>query len=120
MTFRLLNRAATIDGRSRTRCSIFDVGSQNFVVRRHRPATSALLHRRRGAAARGPAGRHRLNGAPPWFMRDGQGGNEWLRQENPSPNDGSGWACAAVRRDAAGDRAAGRLRRQRQQRPGRR
>lgn len=33
-----------------------------------------------------------VNGAPPWLIRNGQDGNEWLRQANPGPTDGTGYA----------------------------
>jgi penicillin amidase len=32
------------------------------------------------------------NGAPPWFVRNGLGGNEWVRIGNSRPHDGSGYA----------------------------
>ena len=32
-----------------------------------------------------------VQGSPPWFIRDGRGGNEWLRLEKPGRYDGTGY-----------------------------
>jgi penicillin amidase len=62
----------------------FDVGSQNFVVGDDRGNiayfTSGEMPVREDLQAGG------VNGMPPWFIRNGQGGNEWLPVLNRQPN----------------------------------
>ena len=87
--YRLLNRAATIED-ARAALQHFDVGSQNFVVGdgsgRMAFLTAGEVPLREDLQA------GTVNGAPPWLVRDGQGGNEWLRLASPGPTDGSGYA----------------------------
>ena len=59
-----------------------------------------------------------MNGLPPFFIRNGTGGNEWLPVQHPQPGQAIPYEILLLR-DAAAPQPAGRLLRQRQQRPGR-
>jgi penicillin amidase len=61
----------------------FDVGSENFVYADRKGNigyfTSAEMPLREDLQA------NTITGLPPFFIRNGQGGNEWLPMENPQP-----------------------------------
>lgn len=86
--YRLLNRAASLED-VRAALQYFDVGSQNFVVGdvdgRMAWYTSGEIPLREDLQAGGVAG------APPFLVRNGQGGNEWLKKASPGPTDASGY-----------------------------
>ena len=85
------------------RAAFFDVGSQNFVYAdvdgNIAYFTSAEMPLREDLQA------GTVNGAPPWFIRNGQGGNEWLSPD-PHAASGTGDPVAARCRDAAHDQPA--------------
>jgi penicillin amidase len=87
-TFRLLNRARNLAD-FKAALQFFDVGSQNFIYGDIRGNigyfTSGEVPLREDLQGGG------INGAPPWFIRNGQGGNEWIRKENPGPSDGTSY-----------------------------
>lgn len=87
-TFRLLNHARNLD-EFRTALQYFDVGSQNFIYGdidgNIGYFTTSEVPLREDLQA------GTVNGAPPWFVRDGQGGNEWLRDPNPDRYNGTGY-----------------------------
>jgi len=76
------NRAKDLDD-FQTGLSFFDVGSQNwsYADKRGNLAyfTSAEMPLREDLQA------GTVNGAPPWFIRNGQGGNEWLPATTSQP-----------------------------------
>jgi penicillin G amidase len=87
-TFQLLNRARNL-GEFKAALQFFDVGSQNFIY--------GDIH---GNIAYFTSGEVPLRedleaGAvlqiPPWFIRSGQGGHEWIRKSAPAPTDGTGY-----------------------------
>ncbi|MBK1689000.1 penicillin acylase family protein [Rubrivivax gelatinosus] len=86
--YRLLNRAASLED-VRAALQYFDVGSQNFVVGdvdgRMAWFTSGEVPLREDLQA------GTLAGAPPYLVRNGQGGNEWLKKASPGPTDASGY-----------------------------
>jgi len=87
-TFRLLNRARNVDD-FRTALRYFDVGSQNFIYGDIEGnigyfTTSEVPLREDLQAGT-------VKDSPPWFIRDGQGGNEWLKDPNPDAYNGSGY-----------------------------
>lgn len=87
-TFRLLNRAHNVDDFVAA-LQFFDAGSQNFIYGDIRGnigyfATGEVPLREDLQA-------NTVNGAPPWFIRNGRGGNEWIRNTSPGPTDGSGY-----------------------------
>jgi penicillin amidase len=87
-TFRLFNRAKNVQDFVAA-LQYFDVGSQNFIYGDIEGNigyfTSGEVPLREDLQAL------RLNGAPPWFIRDGQGGNEWIRKDDPGATDGTGY-----------------------------
>ncbi len=87
-TFRLLNRARNIT-EFEAALQYFDVGSQNFIYGDIRGNigyfTTGEVPLREDLQA------NTVTGAPPWFIRNGQGGNEWLVNTAPGPADGSGY-----------------------------
>ncbi len=87
-TFRLLNRARNLE-EFKAALQYFDVGSQNFIygdiAGNIAYFTTAEVPLREDLQA------NTVNGAPPWFIRNGQGGNEWLADPAPGPTDGSGY-----------------------------
>jgi penicillin G amidase len=87
-TFRLLNRARNVDD-FRTALQYFDVGSQNFIYGdiygNIGYFTTSEVPLREDLQA------NTVNGSPPWFIRDGQGGNEWLKDPNPDKYNGTGY-----------------------------
>ena len=87
-TFRLLNRARNLD-EFKTALQYFDAGSQNFIYGdidgNIGYFTTSEVPLREDLQA------GTVNGSPPWFVRDGQGGNEWLRDPNPDKYNGTGY-----------------------------
>jgi penicillin G amidase len=82
-TFRLWNRARNLDD-FRQGLQFFDFGSQNWAYADVRGNlayfTSGEMPLREDLEA------GTVDGLPPFFVRDGTGGNEWLPVENPQPN----------------------------------
>ncbi|HEX2165572.1 MAG TPA: penicillin acylase family protein, partial [Thermoanaerobaculia bacterium] len=81
-TFRLWNRARSLVGFVEA-LQLFDFGSQNWVVAdvlgQIAYFTSGELPLREDLQA------GTVSGAPPWMLRDGTGGNEWLPLDGPPP-----------------------------------
>jgi penicillin amidase len=81
--FRLWNRARNLD-EFREGLEFFDFGSQNWAYADVRGNlayfTSGEMPLREDLEA------GTVDGLPPFFVRDGTGGNEWLPVENPRPN----------------------------------
>lgn len=87
-TFRLLNRARNLFD-FKAALQYFDVGSQNFV---YGDIDGNVGYFTTGEVPlREDLQAGTVNGAPPWFIRNGQGGNEWIPKANPGPNDGTGY-----------------------------
>ncbi|MCJ7453486.1 MAG: penicillin acylase family protein [Steroidobacteraceae bacterium] len=87
-TFRLLNHARNVQD-FKTALEYFDVGSQNFIYGDIDGnigyfSTSEVPLREDLQA-------NTVNGSPPWFIRNGQGGNEWLKDPNPDMFNGTGY-----------------------------
>jgi penicillin amidase len=82
-SFYLLNRAHDLDDFV-SALQYFDFGSQNFVYADERGNiayfTTAELPVREDLQA------GTVNGAPPWMIRNGQGGNEWMPVTHKQPN----------------------------------
>ncbi len=91
-TFRLLNHARNLAD-FQTALRYFDVGSQNFIYGDIEGNigyfTTSEVPLREDLQA------NTVNGAPPWFIRNGQGGNEWLKDPNPDQFNGSGYLALA-------------------------
>ncbi|CAN5165438.1 hypothetical protein BH11PSE10_BH11PSE10_12160 [soil metagenome] len=69
----------------------FDVGSQNFA---YGDIYGNIAYFSTGEVPlREDLQAGTVTGAPPWLIRNGQGGNEWLRKANPGPTDGTGYAA---------------------------
>ena len=87
-TFRLLNRARNVAD-FKTALQYFDVGSQNFIYGDINGNigyfTTSEVPLREDLQA------NKVTGAPPWFIRNGQGGNEWLKDPNPDQFNGTGY-----------------------------
>jgi len=87
-TFRLLNHARNLAD-FKAALQFFDVGSQNFIYGDIRGNigyfTTGEVPLREDLQAGG------IDGAPPWFIRNGQGGNEWIRKSSPGSTDGTGY-----------------------------
>jgi penicillin amidase len=87
-TFRLFNFARNLDDFVRA-LQYFDVGSQNFIYGDIEGNiayfTSSEVPLREDLQA------NTLNGSPPWFIRNGQGGNEWLVDPAPDAFNGTGY-----------------------------
>lgn len=79
-SFFLINRARSLD-QFKAALQAFDFGSQNFVYADDRGNiayfTTGEMPLREDLQAGNVAG------LPPWFIRNGQGGNEWIAQPNP-------------------------------------
>jgi penicillin amidase len=92
-TFRLLNYARNVD-EFKVALQYFDVGSQNFIYGDIHGNigyfTTAEVPLREDLQAFSGTGAP-FAGAPPWFIRNGQGGNEWLRDPSPDRFNGSGY-----------------------------
>jgi penicillin amidase len=87
-TFARLNRASNLDEFVEG-LQYFDVGSQNFIYGdvdgNIGYFSTAEVPLREDLQASTVAG------APPWFIRNGQGGNEWLKDPNPDAFNGTGY-----------------------------
>jgi penicillin G amidase len=92
-TFRLLNYARNLAEFERA-LQYFDVGSQNFIYGdidgNIGYFSTAEVPLREDLQAFNGSGLP-FAGSPPWFIRNGQGGNEWLRDPNPDEFNGSGY-----------------------------
>jgi penicillin amidase len=81
--FLMINRARNL-GDFKAALQRFDFGSQNFVVA---DVEGNIAYFTTGEVpVREDLQAHTVNGVPPWFVRNGQGGNEWLPVLNPQPN----------------------------------
>ncbi len=87
-TFRLLNHARNLND-FRAALQYFDVGSQNFIY--GDIAGNIAYFSTSEVPLREDLQQNTVKGSPPWFIRDGQGGNEWLKDPNPGPTNGSGY-----------------------------
>ena len=87
-TFARFNRARNLDDFVEA-LQYFDVGSQNFIYGdidgNIAYFTSAEVPLREDLQAGTVAG------APPWFIRSGEGGNEWLLDPSPDEYNGTGY-----------------------------
>jgi len=87
-TFRLLNHARNLQDFVAA-LQYFDVGSQNFIYGDIEGNigyfTTSEVPLREDLQA------NTVNVSPPWFIRNGQGGNEWLRAATPDPLNGTGY-----------------------------
>jgi penicillin amidase len=92
-TFRLLNYARDVD-EFKHALQYFDVGSQNFIYGdidgNIGYFTTAEVPLREDLQAFNGTGLP-FAGSPPWFIRNGEGGNEWLRDPDPDQFNGSGY-----------------------------
>ena len=87
-TFRLLNRARNLADFT-TALRYFDAGSQNFI---YGDIDGNIGYFTTGEVPlREDLQANTVNGAPPWFVRNGFGGNEWLRDPNPDAFNGTGY-----------------------------
>lgn len=84
--FLLMNRARNLDD-FKAALQRFDVGSQNFVYIDVHGNIAYLTSGEIPVREDLQAGT--VNGVPPWFVRNGQGGNEWLPVTNPQPYQAS-------------------------------
>ena len=88
-SFLLINRARNLD-QFRDALQRFDVGSQNFVYAGVEGNiayfTTGEVPVREDLQAGAPAG-----GVPPWFIRSGQGGHEWLAVQHPQPHQATSY-----------------------------
>jgi penicillin amidase len=81
--FLMINRARNLDD-FKAALQRFDVGSQNFV---YADVEGNIAYFTTGEIpVREDLQAGTVNGMPPWFVRNGQGGNEWLPVRNPQPN----------------------------------
>lgn len=81
--FLMINRARNL-GDFKEALQRFDFGSQNFV---YADVEGNIAYFTTGEIpVREDLQAHTVNGVPPWFVRNGQGGNEWLPVLNPQPN----------------------------------
>jgi len=81
--FLMINRARNLE-QFRDALQRFDVGSQNFV---YADVEGNIAYFTTGEVpVREDLQAFTVNGAPPWFVRNGQGGNEWLAVHNPQPH----------------------------------
>ncbi|MGH8308205.1 MAG: penicillin acylase family protein [Steroidobacteraceae bacterium] len=87
-TFRLLNRARNLAD-FKAALQFFDVGSQNFI---YGDIAGNIGYFTTGEVPlREDLQAGIVRGAPPWFIRNGQAGNEWIRKAVPGPADGTGY-----------------------------
>jgi penicillin amidase len=88
-TFRLLNSARNLE-EFKTALQYFDVGSQNFI---YGDVSGNIAYFTTGEVPlrEDLQLRNQPTGAPPWFVRDGFGGNEWLKDPNPDAFNGTGY-----------------------------
>jgi penicillin amidase len=81
-TFLRINRARNLE-EFREALQRFDFGSQNFV---YADRTGTIAYFTSGEIpVREDLQAMTVNGLPPWFLRNGQGANEWLPVRNPQP-----------------------------------
>ncbi len=82
-TFLQINHAKNLD-EFKAALQFLDFGSQNFVYGDDRGNiayfTTGEMPVREDLQAM------KVSGLPPWFIRNGQGGNEWLPVQHPQPN----------------------------------
>ena len=87
--FRDLNFGRTVED-FKEALQYFDFGSQNFIYGDIRGNiayfTTAEVPLREDLQA------NTVNGSPPWFIRNGTGGNEWLPVVNPEPGQATPYA----------------------------
>jgi penicillin amidase len=89
-TFRRLNYARNLT-EFKVALQYFDVGSQNFI---YGDIEGNIGYFTTGEVPlREDLQQGFVNGAPPWFIRDGQGGNEWLRYSGNDQTNGTGYAA---------------------------
>jgi penicillin amidase len=80
--FLLMNRARNLDD-FQNALQRLDVGSQNFV---YGDVEGNIAYFTSGEIpVREDLQNNTVNGAPPWLVRNGQGGNEWLAVQHPQP-----------------------------------
>lgn len=82
-SFYLVNRARNLD-EFKAALQYFDFGSQNFVYADDRGNIAYFTTGEMPLREDLQAGT--VNGAPPWFIRNGQGGNEWIPNASPPEN----------------------------------
>jgi penicillin G amidase len=87
-TFRLLNRARNVD-EFKTALQYFDAGSQNFIYGDIDGNIGYFTTSE--VPLREDLQTGTVNGSPPWFVRSGLGGNEWLRDPNPDKYNATGY-----------------------------
>lgn len=81
-TFLSINRARDL-GEFTSALRFFDFGSQNFV---YADARGNIAYFTTGEMpVREDLQANTVSGLPPWFIRNGQGGNEWLPVQHPQP-----------------------------------
>jgi penicillin amidase len=81
--FLRFNRARNLDD-FKAALQFFDFGSQNFV---YADVDGNIAYFTSGEVpVREDLQAGAVNGVPPWFVRTGQGGNEWLPVQHPQPN----------------------------------
>ncbi|HZO03614.1 MAG TPA: penicillin acylase family protein [Burkholderiales bacterium] len=80
--FLMINRARNLD-EFKDALQRFDAGAQNFV---YADVEGNIAFFSAGEVpVREDLESRSVNGSPPWFVRNGQGGNEWLGVRNPQP-----------------------------------
>lgn len=82
-SFFLINRARNLE-EFKVALQYLDFGSQNFVYADDRGNIAYFTTGEMPLREDLQAGT--VNGAPPWFIRNGQGGNEWIPMANPLEN----------------------------------
>jgi penicillin amidase len=81
--FLRFNRARNLE-EFKAALQYFDFGSQNFV---YADVDGNIAYFTSGEVpVREDLQANTVNGVPPWFVRNGQGGNEWLAVQNRQPN----------------------------------
>ncbi|MGH8721780.1 MAG: penicillin acylase family protein, partial [Burkholderiales bacterium] len=81
--FMMINRARNL-AEFQDALQRFDAGAQNFV---YGDIEGNIAFLSAGEVpVREDLQAYTVNGAPPWFVRNGQGGNEWLAVQNPQPH----------------------------------
>lgn len=81
--FLRINRARSLED-FKAALQYFDFGSQNFV---YADVEGNIAYFTTGEVpVREDLQAYTVSGVPPWFVRNGQGGNEWLPVQNPQPN----------------------------------
>jgi penicillin G amidase len=81
--FMMINRARNL-AEFKDALQRFDAGAQNFV---YGDVEGNIAFFSAGEVpVREDLQGYAVSGAPPWFVRNGQGGNEWLGVQHPQPN----------------------------------